>query len=268
MSKLIEIEEIEKILSQVNVPSKDDGRRFINLRRLNFIKNLLNKGNFGLLKKLNLSLIYKHKKYSKTEPAILISCHIDALYSKYFYKKYRNTELLGTFDNSICNAILLYLMVKDELPPNILIAFTGDEEGNSKGAKETADYLGENGYKPSMAIVLDITGEGYDKYSFTIENYFPKELKGYLKKLLKDYRILRFISSDDADEDESRIYASYNINCFSFCFPARPHPDNEDENSDVWMHSDKGILIKKHSIKSYTEALLKLLKEINKEYQT
>lgn len=267
---------IEEILSGVNVPSEDNGERFINSERLDFIKDFLNKTNFTLVKELDLSLIYRHAKCQKSEPIILISSHIDALYSEYFLKEYNKTELIGTFDNSICNCILLYLMAENRLPSNVFIAFTGDEERNSKGAQETAEFLQENNYNTMMAIVLDITGEGYDRHSFTIENYSipPKcrfknylgfdteeKMEIYLRRILKDFKRVKFIG--DADPDEASEYSDYNLCSFSFCFPTRPHPDNEGEVSYVWMHSDKGILIKKKTIKSYMEALMKLLNGIN-----
>lgn len=270
-----ELAVIKEILTNVNVPCKDNGKAFTILDRPNFIKYFLQNSNFILLKELNLSLIYQHKNCLKTDPFFLISCHIDSVYSNFFYKEYSDSELIGTFDNSICNAILLNIMERDLLPKNGIIAFTGDEENYGEGANQTAEFLKNNNYEVSIVIVLDITGEGYEKYSFTIENYYVsknskvklpfntrEEMKDYLRNAFSNYKDVKFVAN--ADPDETIEYLENDLCSLTFCLPSKPHPDNKNTDSSYWMHSDKGILIKKKSIILYKIALLKLLNEIIK----
>jgi hypothetical protein len=270
----------DSILEKVNTPSTDNGRTFIKTERCDNIKKSLTESNYVLLRDADLSLIYSHKEYEKDMPCILVSCHIDSLYSKYHFSKFNETEILGTFDNSICNAALIYLMITDGLPKNVIVAFTGDEENECRGAKETIEhirdkclFLWEN---LQLTIVLDITSEGYDNYSFTIENYFIKkdpgdalrlrfssgeDFRDYLRKKLLLYDNVKFIG-EDADPDETWEYNKYDLNCFTFCFPTKPHPDNEKTEVGYWMHNDIGMLIKKENTLKYPVALTMLLQEI------
>jgi hypothetical protein len=210
----------------------------------------------------------------------LLSCHIDSLYKKYHHGEYNVSEYLGTFDNTICNAALIYLMTEGMLPDNALIAFTGDEENECGGAKETIGYL-ESEHADirkslELVIVLDITSEGYDACMFTLENFFmgtgrDEELHlrfparerfiGYLREKVDGLENAGFIV-DDADPDETWEYEKYGLNCFTFCVPARAHPDNAGRDAGYWMHNDAGMLIKKESVKGYIDALSALSKRI------
>lgn len=249
------------------------------MRRI-VIYDLLRYSKYKPIKCSGLSLIYQARDYSLM-PTVLISCHIDSLYKRHHFQAFNDTELLGTFDNSILNTLLVYLMLKERLPANIIIAFTGNEEEDSQGAIETIEFLMEK-HPPvwqrlEMVIVLDVTSEGYDSHAFTLENYFiekqplansclhfnaKKDLKQYLRRLLKTYSNLLFIKSDKAGADESWDYHEYDLNCFSFCLPSRPHPAMEKEDVDDWMHSDCGIIVKKQSIVEYARALVTLTDEL------
>jgi hypothetical protein len=270
----------EGILKKVNAPSRDNGQCFVETERLNSIKRILADSVYTLLKDGGVSFIYQHKRRKENKPAVLVSCHIDSLYSKYHHSDYNSTETLGTFDNSICNAALLYLMIRDRLPPNVLIAFTGDEENDCRGAKETADHLrdihGSVWNNLELVVVLDITSEGYAGCHFTIENYFiekePAEslrlrfyskenFRDYLREKLSGYEDVKFVGAE-ADPDETWEYAKYDLNCFTFCFPARPHPENEEMEAGYWMHNDLGMLIKGENKIKYSDALSSLLQGI------
>jgi len=275
----------DSILEKANTPSMDDGKCFTESERLDNIKKLLLESNYVLLKDSGLSFIYQHKKHKKNKPVILLSCHIDSLYSKYHLCNFNETEILGTFDNSICNAALIYLMVKNKLPANAIIAFTGDEENECRGAKETIesirdkyDFLWQN---LELVIVLDITSEGYDNCPFTIENYFVRKnqtdnarlrfsskdgFKDHLREKLTQQGHVKFIG-EDADPDETWEYDKFDLNCFTFCFPARSHPDNDTTDVGYWMHDDKGMLIKKENTVKYPEALSTLLHGIMDDFE-
>ena len=173
--------DLMSILSKVNVMSQDNEVKFIKLSRLKAINKLLTTTQSPYIKerKEGLSIIYRHKEFpwppsvkSKAKGHFLIiSSHIDSLYPRHFTKDYSKTELLGTFDNSITNAVILFLMVNRKLPKNILVAFTGDEENEGKGAKETAVFLTEQDGIQSyfeFAITLDVSNCGYGKYPCTV----------------------------------------------------------------------------------------------------
>lgn len=268
------------LLEKINCPSADNGEYFTDPMRRNAILDLLCDSNYKLIKHSGLSLIYQARDYSLM-PTVLISCHIDSLYSHHHFQSLSDLELLGTFDNSILNTLLVDLMLKNSLPANVMIAFTGNEEEDSLGADETIDFLMEK-HEPiwqrlEMVIVLDITSEGYDSHAFTLENYFiekqplpdnclhfnaKSDLKQYLRELLHNYSNLFFINSDEAGADESWDYHEYDLNCFSLCLPSRPHPAMEKKDVDEWMHSDHGIIVKKESVDEYAQALVTLTNEL------
>lgn len=269
------------LLEKINCPSADNGKYFTKPMRRIAIYDLLRYSKYKTIKYSGLSLIYQARDYLLM-PTVLISCHIDSLYTFHHFQSFSDSELLGTFDNSILNTLLVDLMLKERLPANAIIAFTGNGEEDSQGAIETIEFLMEKHHpiwqRLEMVIVLDITSEGYDSHAFTLENYFiekqplsdtclrfnaKKELKQYLRKLLNTYSNLLFIKSDKAGADESWDYHKYDLNCFSLCLPARPHPAMEKEDVDEWMHSDHGIIVKKRSLDEYARALVTLINKLH-----
>ena len=278
------MDRFESILEKVNTASTDNGRCFTEAGRLDNIKTILADSNYVLVKDDGLSFICLHKRHEKNKPSILISCHIDSLYSKYHYSNYNEMEILGTFDNSICNAALLCLMMENRMPANVIVAFTGDEESECRGAKETVEYIRDKldllWQNLELVIVLDITSEGYDDGPFTIENYFIAEnppannrllfsskdlFRSYLRKKLSEYEPVKFIGVD-ADPDETWEYIKFDLTCFTFCFPAKAHPDNEKTDVGFWMHNDLGMLIKGENIVKYSDALTLLLRGITDDF--
>lgn len=273
-----------EILKLVNCPSMDNGEYFIDSTRVNAIKKLLLNSNYTLKKDNGLSFIYVNKQYT-FKPTILISCHIDSIYTQYHFDYFNKSEIIGTLDNSICNAMLLEMMMKDSLPPNVIISFTGNEEDESIGAKETIDYLINQQIniwnKLELVITLDVTSEGYEEQNFTIENYFieedyinesilrfnsKKDFKNYLKEKLYAYEKVLFVKDSMAGPDESWEYDEFDLNCISFCLPTRPKPELKSKDIDFWMHSDEGIIIKVESIVEYQKALLSLINKINDDF--
>ena len=82
-----------------------------------------------------------------------------------------NSLIKGTYDNLLTNASIVSLMLEGELPENVLIAFTGDEEVGSKGARKLTKYLKKNSIEIKCAIVLDVTDMGWKEAAdFTVEN--------------------------------------------------------------------------------------------------
>ena len=250
----------DTILEKVNVESSDNGTKFIVVTRKNNIKALLNNSTYNVISETGLSLIYAKKDYTDQAGLILISCHMDSVYTKHFQRKYNSQELLGTFDNSICNAIIIKLMQEDALSSSVLVSFTGNEESGGKfgGAAETFQYLSKQ-QRLELVITLDVTAEGYSSEHFTIENYYAcKNNKTSLRLVFKDNEDFRvdieamldntFLSIENAWPDESHYYAKQDVNCFSLCIPTAFHVDIED-----WMHSNEGILVKEKSISEYSQ---------------
>ncbi|MFZ2456380.1 MAG: M28 family peptidase [Candidatus Altiarchaeia archaeon] len=279
------MDRFKSILARANTPSRDNGRCFTESERLDNIKKILADSNYVPLKEGGLSYIYRHRGYETDKPAILISCHIDSVYAKYHHGNYNDADILGTFDNSICNAALLCLMTENRLPASVLVAFTGDEENECRGAKETSEHIRDKypciWRNLELVIVLDITSEGYDNCSFTLENFFieknPAEnarlrfpsrdvFRDYLRGKLSRYENIKSIDAD-ADPDESWEYDKYDLNCFTFCFPAGPHPDNGEKEASYWMHDDKGMLIKRENMTKYPDALSLLLQGIADDFK-
>lgn len=245
-------------IRDLTVPSADDGRAFVEFARLDRIAALLQNSCYRSLANRPLARIYSHQNCNPDEPYILISCHIDSLYERYFAEK-GDGVFIGTFDNSACNALLVEAMLADALPPQALIAFTGDEEEDSKGADQTVETLDQDGFlsRLQMVMVLDLTEEGYKKCSFTLENLFvrkmgeglrfecKKELKKYLKKIVGPAVFLI-----NAEADESWQYHENRLNCFSLCLPCKARAND--------MHDDRGVKIREDAIITYLQVLSQL----------
>lgn len=268
----------QKILDTVNIDSEDNGTVFTNPARREAIKDLLRGSPYCVIAEPSLAVLYAREGYQEQSHFQLISCHIDSLYEAHFVDDYNAGEILGTLDNSICNAVLLDLMLNDRLPANVLLAFTGNEEDGCRGARQICRSLEEhrseiwNGLE--MVIVLDVTGEEYGSRSFTVENQFRRESQeeerrlifkqeGHLKEFLSDaLGDNKYAWVEDALQDESWEFDEFDLNVISFCLPCTAHPDNAEEEIAEWMHSDRGFLVKKTSVPEYEDALAKMVHRI------
>ena len=268
---LYSIEEMIEILKIVNVSSIDDDYKMIDSTRIEVIADCLENSNYKMEYCGKLTFIYVHQNFDPSYPIILVSNHIDSLYNEHFMEKWNDEELLGTFDNSISNGVVLFSMLKEYLNPQVMVAFTANEESGMRGAKESILFFKEHDILKNleMAIVMDITAEGYGEYEFTVENYSVKKrkkdeniIKFKNRKDFKKYAIkvfspeqTLFIPVESAAPDESWVYREYNVNCFTLCIPTAPHPDNDDSDIGYWMHSDRGLLTQFNSIPKYGESL-------------
>jgi len=261
---------ITKRIFQLTVPSSDDGQKFIRTDRLDLIMGILTDSDYEIFGDMLLAKVYRHQDFHANAPNMLVSCHIDSLYSENF-ASLKDAELQGTFDNSVCNAVLVEAMINSLLPAQVLVSFTGDEEHASKGAVQTIELLQKEGVFDSleMVIVLDITEEGYRLCHHTIENYFVEKgntqsiLQFRKKRHLKQY-LKTFVDSPvtikNGDEDEAWLYDEYDLNCFSLCLPCRLLGDD--------MHDDAGVAILQKSLKKYSHALQQFTQGINKDLAT
>lgn len=241
------------ILDKINIPSHDNGIRFTKTDRIDFIKSELLKSQYRLTD-LGIALIYSKKPIETLKDAsvMLISSHVDCVkeMTACFSKKIDNHFIKGTYDNSITNAAVLSLMLKNRLPDNVVIAFTGNEEYGGAGAIRVAEYFDSFDIVP-ITIVLDVTYDGYrENKFFTIEN-----LNEYLENsnfiphtalILKKERE-HYVYVDDADIDETWKYSKYEFPCFSLCLPVKGK-----------MHSTEGVTVRLDSFKEYIRALEKI----------
>lgn len=247
-------------IKKLTVPSTDDGKQFIHRERRDRITESLRISPYTCWGDLPLASLYRHQDYREERPAILLSTHIDSVYHQY-YCRCSDKEIHGTFDNSVTNAIALYLMLQNRLHPQVLVAFTGNEEEDSLGASQIVEFLQQRDslfLNMELVITLDLTEEDFEKSDFTIENLYirrkppfsrltfsrRKEMQEYFKRICGSDAI-RFIW--DAEPDETWTYREYNVNCITFCLPCGLIGKD--------MHSDKGVKIIQSAVTNYTDSL-------------
>ena len=266
--------ELISILKKISVLNRDNGFRFTDTRRLEAIASLLKESDYKRIEAEGLFHMYSRKPLAEiNEPVVLVSSHVDCEYhiTECFATFEDENNLRGTFDNSITNAAIVYLMLQGNLPDNVLVAFTGDEEEDSRGALDVSRFIKKNKKDIINIFVLDVTEEGWENGAdFTVENDFWDEDIG--EKIIKialgtgydwnfipaevddipDYVPWERVIRVEAYEDESWDYDEEDIPCFSFCLPTKGE-----------MHCNDGILARADSFKRYSEVLEKMLIKIS-----
>ena len=243
-----------ELLKQLTVDCKDDGVRFFKQDRIREIQSLLENSTYQLLYAGNLCLLYG-KKTSMEHYRVLVSSHIDCVYTECFVTEDSDEYWKGTFDNSATNAAIIDLMLEGALDDSVLIAFTGDEEKNSAGAVEVLQLLQEKDCPIERAIVLDVTNEGWqDEADFSIENDRGFDIiTGFQIVSLFQESNLPCVFVHEAEPDETWEYYSYQtderprIRCLSLCLPVLGN-----------MHEDTGVWLRKSSIIPYKQILKNL----------
>ena len=255
------------LLEEMNVLCRDNGKVFTDTQRLDVIEEKLRASEY-LSEKGNLFRLYSKKPISEIEGRLLlVSSHVDceAGITECFSREEKDDILKGTYDNSITNTAILALMMEGYLPEQVIIAFTGDEEKESKGAVEITRYLRKMNRK-FWVIVLDVTDFGWKEGAdFTIENNFWKKKMGEIVCSVANktgfhwlfvpedtddipvYIPQNRVYPEEAEPDESWEYDEQNIKCFSLCLPV-----------DGPMHSNEGIITRYSSFAHYVEMLRKL----------
>ena len=259
------------LLSAVTVLNRDDGERFLVTDRLDAVSSLLAGSRFRRVEAPGLFHLYAERDPAMLtgRSVIVVSSHADceAGITGCFSREEGKDTLLGTYDNAITNAAIVWLMLSDRLRDDVIVAFTGDEEAGCAGAADLVRFLRERQIRVRHLFVLDVTDMAWgDKADFTIENNFWHDDFG--KKIVSAAEgfpwTWRFVPSDparvpafvrkdnlisaEATEDESWCYDEHGINCCSVCLPVRGP-----------MHSDRGVKARKASLFHYTEALGRLL---------
>ena len=250
------------VLKRIMRLCRDDGEKFTVTDRLDEIRQVLSGSPYWLVNRDGLFHLYAAHPIEEIKgPVLLVSTHVDceANITKCFCEDIGDGFLKGTFDNAATNAAILSLMLKGALPDNVIVAFTGDEERDSKGASETVEYLRSIGLTVEMAVVLDVTDMGWDEGAdFTVENNYWQESQG--RRVIEKVKLLnakwRFVPEDtddiptyvpkerviacEAEADESWELDEMDVPCFSFCLPVKG-----------CMHSNAGVLARKASLAKY-----------------
>ena len=233
------------ILRTVTVDCKDNGECFTVTDRVAVIERVLENTEYKLISRQPLALLYAKRQVREGDRVLLISSHIDCLHGDCFCCD-DGDSLRGTFDNSFTNAALLWNILHDKLPDNVVVAFTGNEESDSQGAVQTVVALGQMGCEVAAALVLDVTNEGWESSAFfTLENDLGIDiLTGYnIISSLEQYGG-RFAFKHNALPDESWDYADYGIPSLTLCVPV-----------DGDLHSDAGVMLRKESALEYCNVL-------------
>lgn len=234
-----------ELLKAVTVDCKDNGTAFTVADRVAVIERLLEDSEYRLVVREPLSLLYAKRELSAGDRVVLVSSHIDCLYTSCFCVDAGDC-LRGTFDNSFGNAAILWQMFEGSLPDDVVVAFTGDEERDSQGAVQTVLALGRMGCSIKFALTLDVTNTGWEKDAhFALENDLGIDI-------LTAHRLLGTVESlgveyafeHNAEPDESWDYNDYGIPSLSLCVPVSGN-----------LHSDAGVLLRKNSIPGYSAAL-------------
>lgn len=256
-----------KLLQSISLPSFDNGEIITDRTRLDKIEEIVSQN--ASYRKISAPLftLYTKKPISELpEDVLLISTHIDASeeITKFYAEEKDDETVHGTFDNTITNAAALSLMMDNAFADQVAIAFTANEEKDSRGAIAVAEYLMNEG-KHVYAIVLDVTDVGYREADFTIENNFYHDYRMHqaIRAVIRNIPIkFRFVPENylnipeyiklgrvekysdggikEALPDESWDYDELGVECFSLCLPTKGE-----------MHSDDGIDCFKNSFSTY-----------------
>jgi hypothetical protein len=252
------------MLTTVNVPSADDGEIFTDSTRIDAVLQCLQGTAYRALRAEGIAYVVARQGYDARRGTVLISCHIDYAYRKLFWMAGADGVYRGTFDNAITLSVLVLAMRRESLPPQTLVAFTGDEEEDGQGAEETLTYLRAHHIDPELVICLDVTEEGYGQVSYTLENLLPRTETPAMARMrfphAEAFRqfLFRMLGQPaftviDAEPDEAWVYDEEDVNCFTLCLPAF---------CPAGMHDDCGIFIRQADLEPYMHALETMCQQV------
>ena len=234
-----------ELLNAVTVDCKDNGKEFVADDRISVIERLLDGSAYKVVAREPLALVYAKRDVCEGDSVVVVSSHVDCLYSSCFCHD-EGDFLRGTFDNSFGNAAILWQMLAGTLPDNVVVAFTGDEERDSRGAVQTVLALGKMHCAVEFALVLDVTNVGWEcGANVTLENDLGVDIitahsiVEAVRKCNAEYAF-----EHNAEPDESWDYNDYGIPALSLCIPAKGD-----------LHSDGGVLLRKSDFIHYCNAL-------------
>ena len=257
------------ILKQMMVLNYDNGKKFKITDRLDVICELLWDSDYRRINPQGLFHMYAKQPLDKIDNLVIVSTHVDCHKNidNCYAEIIDDNTIKGTFDNGLTNAIMVNLMLENKLSDNIIIAFTGDEEEGSRGAKDVVKYMKNKGIDDYTVVILDVTDMGWDENAdYTIENNFWEEkfnkkiqmiisqlngkwlfVPSYVERIPADIPSENVIYQE-AEADESWDYDEKDVRCFSFCIPTCGD-----------MHSNEGIYARLKSCDVYMENLVRVL---------
>jgi len=260
----LSLDQLLTLVHGLTLPSRDNQQEFTETQRLETLQRLLATTPYQLRFEAPLAKVYALPTFEADKPFVLVSAHIDSVYESY-HSHEQDGLLTGTYDNSLCNAIITTLMSEGVLPSQVLVAFTGDEETREgTGVHQTIKALYEQDafQHLNFVLVLDLTEEQYGQSPYNLENLFveqetypPRTLQFRNTDSLADF--LRsavpepFCCTVEGEPDESWDYDEYDLNCASLCLPCRPIGND--------MHDDAGVAVPTASVLAYANALRSLL---------
>ena len=242
-------------LERLTTDCKDNQEEFVCLDRIRIMEYVLSYSlDFKLVYGGKLCRIYSCQEDLSGKQVVLVSSHIDCVFQSLFVTETEEC-FLGTFDNSITNACLVYMIMFGLIPENVVIAFTGsEEEGEYLGAQEAVHWLMGQGSIICGAVALDVTNEGFSQQaSFTLENDMGIDLftAHRLIERLSDFKEHYLLVHDSLPDETWLYYPQYQIPTLSFCLPVQGD-----------MHSEEGVEARRSSIPYYIEGLFTLLSSL------
>ena len=248
LSTFLDGEAVKTILSKIALPCRDDGAKFTDTRRLDAIAACVGE-KWRLLVDGALCRIYARDDFDPKAPAVVVSSHVDMVASR-CYAECGDELWKGSFDNLITNAAVVSCMEQGLFGSNILVAFTGDEEEDSRGADEVVQTLRKKGVRIGFVIVTDVTDVGWGEGKhFTIENIFPDDGQPVADLLSRWLPCVSCIDSHprvvvEGECDEAWQYDEHDLKCCSVCLPCRGD-----------MHSEEGVAVRRVSVAIYADVL-------------
>lgn len=241
--------EFEELLKRIALADcKDNGREFVVTDRLDVIEELLEGSGWNKIVNGKLCHIYSRKELCATDNAVVISSHVDCVYSSLLCESL-GEQMRGTFDNALTNTAVVAEMLDGTLGDNVVVVFTGDEERDSTGVDEVLAFLAAKEMGIRMVVVTDVTNVGWEhKLSFTIENDFNIDLltAHTIVEELKEFAG-KYGYVHEAMPDETWRYDEHRLPCLTLCIPV---------GGD--MHADSGSLVNCDRFNTYRHALRKL----------
>lgn len=243
---------VREVLERIAWPCRDDGRRFTETRKLAAIAGCLG-ARWRLVHDGALAKIYAREDWDAGTPTVVVSSHVDMVAER-CYARCDGEIWKGSFDNLATNAAVTSVMMREGFPAQTVVAFTGDEEEDSRGADEVVRALRGRGVDIRFVVVTDVTEVGWKAgKAFTMENLFPADGQAVASLLARCLPGLGDLDPRpkvvvDAEEDESWEYDEYKLKCCSVCLPC--HGD---------MHSEEGVEVRGESADRYAEALRRIV---------
>ncbi len=136
--------DVLSILNRLMCLNRDNGQQFTQTDRLDEIQRLLWDSRYRRVNPQGLFHLYAKCPLDQIAGnVVLVSSHVDCEsgISRCFCEDAGGGLLRGTFDNAATNAAVLSLMLDDTLSNAVLVAFTGDEEEESRGIVEAVRFL-------------------------------------------------------------------------------------------------------------------------------